>query len=86
MKNFFFLHSIFENLPSVPQIEKQMKSKLLKSLFSSIPNLSPVCGKFLEKINLEAAEKNSKMDLFSDPKQFPLVTKAKNVKTCRSFS
>ncbi|XP_073480536.1 DNA mismatch repair protein Msh3 [Aquarana catesbeiana] len=61
----------------IPAIKSQIKSSLLKKIFTEIPQILSPVQKFAEVLNEEAAKAGNKTELFKDLTDFPLVSERK---------
>ncbi|XP_075127498.1 DNA mismatch repair protein Msh3 [Leptodactylus fuscus] len=81
-QEFFLIVSTLCNLEShlqvlIPAISSQIKSALLKKIFTEVPQILSPVQKFLQVLNEEAAKAGNKTDLFKDLTDFPKIKERK---------
>ncbi|KAM5192856.1 DNA mismatch repair protein Msh3 isoform 2-T2 [Mantella aurantiaca] len=81
-QEFFIIVSTLCHLDSqlealIPAIQSQVKSALLKEIFTEIPQILSPVQKFAEVLNEDAAKAGNKTELFRDLTDFPVVRERK---------
>ncbi|XP_066459044.1 DNA mismatch repair protein Msh3 [Eleutherodactylus coqui] len=81
-QEFFLIVNTLCNLESqlqvlIPAVNAQVKSTLLKEIFTEVPQILSPVQKFLQVLNEEAAKAGNKTDLFKDLTDFPKILERK---------
>ncbi|KAG8598457.1 hypothetical protein GDO81_002618 [Engystomops pustulosus] len=81
-QEFFLIVSTLYNLEShlqvlIPAVNSQVKSTLLKTIFTEVPEILSPVQPFLQVLNEEAAKTGNKTDLFKDLTDFPKIKERK---------
>ncbi|XP_072272312.1 DNA mismatch repair protein Msh3 [Pyxicephalus adspersus] len=81
-QEFFLIVSTLCHLEShlealIPAIKSQVKSTLLRKIFTEIPQILSPVRKFAEVLNEEAAKAGNKTEIFKDLTDFPAIRKRK---------
>ncbi|XP_075693889.1 DNA mismatch repair protein Msh3 [Rhinoderma darwinii] len=77
-QEFFLIVSTLCNLEShlqvlIPVIKSEVKSALLKKIFTQVPQILSPVQKFVQVLNEDAAKAGNKTDLFNDLTDFPKI-------------
>ncbi|XP_069818946.1 DNA mismatch repair protein Msh3 isoform X2 [Dendropsophus ebraccatus] len=81
-QEFFLIVSTLCNLEShlqvlIPAVNSQVKSTMLKKIFTEVPQILSPLQKFVRVLNEDAAKAGNKTNLFKDLTEFPKIQKRK---------
>ncbi|XP_056395363.1 DNA mismatch repair protein Msh3 isoform X2 [Hyla sarda] len=81
-QEFFLIVSTLSNLEShlqvlIPAVNSQVKSALLKQIFTEVPQILSPTQKFVQVLNEDAAKAGNKTNLFKDLTDFPKIKERK---------